>query len=143
MNYKKKGFYVGAAAGLVSIETYWLTEVMGYSEMARVILAAVIAGVISLCCEVVWEHSRIEKYNKDKKRTVKRAVDKAIEQFITETERDYIVIPRESYEAVHRHHSWKIEDDSEKQSEPIREVRGALAEDFANAPEKIKKEIFG
>lgn len=138
MDYKKKGFGVGAATALVGIETYWIAQAIAdYTEMECVIAAVIIAGLVSLCVEVVWRREQERKY----KRHTKRVVDKAIKRFMAETERDYLIIPRKC-EEVHMHRRWESEDEPEKK-EPIREVKGALAEDFAKAPESVRKEIFG
>lgn len=136
MNYKEKGFGVGAFTGLAGITAYWITQAMAYTEMTCVISAAVTAGVFSLCFEVIWECEQEKKHRK----AVKRAVKRAIERFMEDTERDYLVIPRRC-EEVHMH-KWKTEE-PEEQKEPIRKVKGALAEDFAKAPEEVKREMFG
>lgn len=139
MNYKKKGFWVGVFAGITGITAYWITQAMAYSEVTCAALAAAAAGTVSFCCETVWECEQKKRHRK----AIKRAVNKAIERFMAETEQDYLVIPRESYEAVHRHRRWETEDEPEEHKQPIREVKGALAEDFAKAPEEVKHEIFG
>lgn len=138
MNYKKKGFSVGVFTGLTGITAYWIMQAMAYSEATCVVWAAVAAGAISMCCEVVWECEQERKH----KKAVKRAVKRAIERFMEQTERDYLVIPRRSCDDIHMHCRWEV-DEPEEAKEPIREVKGALAEDYANAPEEIKKEILG
>lgn len=101
---------------------------------------AILAGVaVSAVCTHIYRC----REKRQRKAWLKRHDKRLIERFMEETEQDYLVIPRDSYEAVYRHRRWETEEEPAEKKVPIREVKGALAEDFANASEEVKREMFG
>ncbi len=144
MHYLTKSAVVGCAGTVVGLAAYWLTDI-NHSESIAVAAAMVCGATLASLCEVVWK-----RHLETETRAWIRKHDKAVEKRQFERlNKKYILLERgkgRGYDRngeVHRLFQTFADDEPEEKAEPVRKLGGALAEDFANAPEEIKREIFG